>query len=68
VTVTPATTTDPVRELLVGDAEIVTAPLPLPDAPLVIVSHPLFDCAVQVQPEAAATFTVAVPPLTGIRM
>ena len=45
---------------------IAVAPLPLPDAPGVIVTKDALLAAVQLQLAAVETFTVAVPPAAGI--
>jgi hypothetical protein len=65
VTVRPAIVSVPLRGEAVELAVTlkVTAPLPLPDAPLAIVIHPLLLAAVQLQPLVVVTFEVALPAL-----
>lgn len=63
VTLWPATVSDPVRGAVVGLAATLNAaaPLPVPEAPDVIVSHGLALVAVHVHPLVVATDTLPVP-------
>ena len=49
-----------------GATDIDTDPLPVPDAPLVIVIHPAADVAVHVQLASVVTLVPAAPPRTAI--
>jgi hypothetical protein len=64
-TVCPATVSDPVRAVVdeLAATEKKTVPLPLPDAPDVIVTKDELLTAVHVQPDWASTLIVPVPPL-----
>lgn len=55
-------TAGPPPEALFGSAVNVTVPFPVPDAPLLIVSHAAFDEAVHAQPPLAVTETDPPPP------
>jgi hypothetical protein len=65
VTVWPATVSVAERDVVavLASAVYVTVPLPVPLAPLVIVSHETDSVAVHVQPLVVVTVTFAVPPL-----
>jgi hypothetical protein len=64
VTVCPATVNVPVRPVVeaLDATEYVTVPLPVPLAPAVTVIQAMLLVAVQLQPLAAVTLAVAVPP------
>jgi hypothetical protein len=63
VNVWPAIVTVPVRAFpVLAFARMATVPLPVPDAPLVTVSHCAFAAAVHAQVEPVATVTDSVPP------
>jgi hypothetical protein len=68
VTVCPATTSVPVRALVVVFCATLyeTVPLPLPLAPFVIVIQFALLVAVHVHPPPLPTVTVAEPPVSGI--
>jgi hypothetical protein len=61
----PAMVALPVRAVVpvLAATFIVTGPLPVPLAPLVMVSHAALLVAVQAQVEAAVTLTVSISPL-----
>jgi hypothetical protein len=53
---------------VLADAETVTVPLPVPEGPLVIVSHGALLEAVQPHHDPVVTATVALPPAAGNEM
>lgn len=63
MTVWPAIVTVPILAAAVFTAALIdTVPLPLPEAPAVIVNHDVLLVAVHGQPSPAVTFTGLVPP------
>jgi hypothetical protein len=57
----------PVRAAPLFDAiENATDPLPVPDAPLVIVTHAAFDAAVHAQPLVVVTVVDPLPPVASM--
>jgi hypothetical protein len=64
VNVWPATVNVPVLAAPLFDAMLnATDPLPLPEAPLVIVIHDAFDVALHAQPDAVVTAVDPLPPV-----
>jgi hypothetical protein len=68
VKVCPAIVTVPLRWLVAvfDETDILTVPLPLPDAPEVIEIQPTLLDALQAQPLVAVTLVLVLPPIAPI--